>query len=120
MKTEKRILIAYGFPYSSDGKESACNAGDLGSIPGSGRSPGEENGNPFPGKFHRQRSLAGYSLWGCRELDRTKQLTHTTSIHIFLATILSSFFVIKYSALILNTHQGNFYLNYDQKKMGFF
>ena len=31
----------------SDGKESACNAGDLGSIPGSGRSPGEENGNPF-------------------------------------------------------------------------
>ena len=47
MKTEKRILIAYGFPYSSDGKESACNAGDLGSIPGSGRSPGEENGNPL-------------------------------------------------------------------------
>ena len=31
----------------SDGKESACNAGDLGSIPGSGRSPGEENGNPL-------------------------------------------------------------------------
>ena len=30
-----------------DGKESACNAGDLGSIPGSGRSPGEGNGNPF-------------------------------------------------------------------------
>ena len=34
-----------GLPYSSDGKESACNAGDLGSIPGSGRSPGEGNGN---------------------------------------------------------------------------
>ena len=34
-------------PYSSDGKESACNAGDLGSIPGSGRSPGEGNGNPL-------------------------------------------------------------------------
>ena len=32
---------------SSDGKESACNAGDLGSIPGSGRSPGEGNGNPL-------------------------------------------------------------------------
>ena len=31
----------------SDGKESACNAGDLGSIPGSGRSPGEGNGNPL-------------------------------------------------------------------------
>ena len=35
------------FPGGSDGKETACNAGDLGSIPGSGRSPGEENGNPL-------------------------------------------------------------------------
>ena len=34
-----------GFPGGSDDKESACNAGDLGSIPGSGRSPGEGNGN---------------------------------------------------------------------------
>ena len=34
-----------GFSGGSDGKESACNAGDLGLIPGSGRSPGEENGN---------------------------------------------------------------------------
>ena len=36
-----------GFPSSSDGKESACNAGDPGSIPGSGRSPGEGNGYPL-------------------------------------------------------------------------
>ena len=36
-----------GFAHSSVGKESACNAGDLGSIPGSGRSPGEGNGNPL-------------------------------------------------------------------------
>ena len=36
-----------GFPGGSDGKESACSVGDLGSIPGSGRSPGEGNGNPF-------------------------------------------------------------------------
>ena len=35
------------FPGSSDGKASACNAGDLGSIPGSGRSPEERNGNPL-------------------------------------------------------------------------
>ena len=34
-----------GFPYSSDSKEHACNAGDPGSIPGSQRSPGEGNGN---------------------------------------------------------------------------
>ena len=37
-----------GFPGSSDGKEPACNAGDPGLIPGSGRSPGERNGNPLP------------------------------------------------------------------------
>ena len=36
-----------GFPGRSVGKESACSAGDLGSIPGSGRSPGEGNGKPF-------------------------------------------------------------------------
>ena len=36
-----------GFPGGSDGKESACNVGNLGSIPGSGRSPGEGNGNPL-------------------------------------------------------------------------
>ena len=35
------------FPGGSDGKESACNEGDLGSIPGSARSPGEGNGNPL-------------------------------------------------------------------------
>ena len=35
------------FPLSSVGKESACNAGDLGSVPGLGRSPGEGNGNPL-------------------------------------------------------------------------
>ena len=36
-----------GFPGGSDGKESACKAGDRGSIPGSGRCPGEENGYPL-------------------------------------------------------------------------
>ena len=36
-----------GFPHRSVGKESACNAGDPGSIPGMGKSPGEGNGNPL-------------------------------------------------------------------------
>ena len=49
----QRVLIyvplgrKQGFPSSSVGKESACNAGDLGLFPGSGRSPGEGNGNPL-------------------------------------------------------------------------
>jgi len=51
-----------GFPGGSYGKESACNAGDLGLIPGSGRYPGEENGYPLlPGEFQGQRKLVSYS-----------------------------------------------------------
>ena len=56
-----------GFPGGSDGKESACNVGDLGLIPGLGRSPGEGNDYPLiflPREFHGQRSLVGYSPWG--------------------------------------------------------
>ena len=40
-------MTSMHLPYSSDDKESACNAGDSGSIPGSGRSSGEGNGNPL-------------------------------------------------------------------------
>ena len=40
-------VLYLGFPGGSDGKESACNTGDPGSIPGSGRSPREGNGNPL-------------------------------------------------------------------------
>ena len=53
-----------GFPGGSDGKESTCNAGDPGSIPGSGRSPGEGNGNPlqYSSLGHpRTESLVGYN-----------------------------------------------------------
>ena len=62
-----------GFPGSSVSKESACNAGDMGSIPRSGRSPGEGNGKPtpvfLPGEFHGQRTLVGYSPRGHKESD---------------------------------------------------
>ena len=40
-------MLPKGFPGGSEVKVSACNAGDLGSIPGLGRSPGERNGNPL-------------------------------------------------------------------------
>ena len=65
-----------GFPSGSDGKESACSAGDLGLIPGLGRSPGEWLPTPvfFPGEFH-ERSLAGYSPWVCKESDTNERLT---------------------------------------------
>ena len=64
-----------GFPGGSDGKETACSAGDLGSVPGSGRSPEEENGNPLQYSClenSMDRSLVGYSLWGRKELDMTE------------------------------------------------
>ena len=49
-KTKKSLpqVTLLGFPAGSDCKESACHAGDLGLIPGSGRYPGEGNGNPNP------------------------------------------------------------------------
>ena len=57
-----------GFPGGLDSKESACNAEDLGSIPGLGRSPGGGHGNPLQYSYlenpHGQRSLAGYIQYG--------------------------------------------------------
>ena len=68
------------FPDGSVGKESTFNAGDagdMGSIPGSGRSPEEGNGNPLQyschKKSHGQRSLADYSPKGHKELDTTEK-----------------------------------------------
>ena len=53
--------MVWGFPGGSDGKASACNAGDLGSIPGSGRSPGEVNGNPL--QYSCLESSMDGTLW---------------------------------------------------------
>ena len=47
LRMKEDLNLPLGFPGGSDGKASAYNAGDLGSIPGSGRSPGEENGYPL-------------------------------------------------------------------------
>ena len=58
-----------GFPGGSDGKESACNAGDLGLIPGSGRSPGEGKGYPL------HYSGLENPMDICKDLDMTELLT---------------------------------------------
>ena len=64
--------------YGSDGQESACNAGDKGSIPGSGRFLGGGHGNPlqysWPGESHGQRSLAGYRPQGRKDLNTAERL----------------------------------------------
>ena len=71
-----------GVSGGSEGEESACNVGDLGSIPGLGRSPGRGHSNPLQCSCmenpHGQRSLVGYSPWGHKESDTTEWLsTHT-------------------------------------------
>ena len=67
--------IAVGFPGGSVVKNLPANAGDAGLIPGQGKFYEVENGNSFqyslPGKSSGQRSLAGYSSWGCKESDTT-------------------------------------------------
>ena len=81
-----------GFPGSLDSEEFACSAGDLSLIPQSGRSPGGGNGNPIQYSClenpHGQRSLVGYSPWGCKELDMTQQ-TKNFSFTVFNNTVLS-------------------------------
>ena len=71
--------VFLGFPGGSDVKESACNVGDLGLIPESGRSPGGGHGNPLQYSClenpHGQRSLADYSSWGCKESDTAERLS---------------------------------------------
>ena len=73
-------LLNLSFPSGSDGKASAYNGGDSGSIPGSGRFSGEGNGNPLqylPGKPHGWRSLVGYRLWGRKQSDMTERLNQS-------------------------------------------
>ena len=66
-------LLKTGFPGGSDGKQSACNARDLGSIPGSERSPGEGNGNPL--QYPCLENPMNYSPCSPKESDMTEKLT---------------------------------------------
>ena len=75
--------VLLGFPGGSAGKECACSVGDLGSIPGLGRSPGEGNSYPLQSSCLRipmDRGAWGCCIpWGLKELDRTERLsTHST------------------------------------------
>ena len=71
----KYLYYSKGLPCSSNSKESACNTGDQGSIPGLGRSPGGGHGNLLQYSClenpHGQRSPVGYSPWGHKELNVT-------------------------------------------------
>ena len=57
----KSVLVILGFPNGSDGRESSCNAGDLGLIPGLGRSPGE--GNSYPLQYSCLKNSMDRGAW---------------------------------------------------------
>ena len=80
LKKNMYVCIYMAFAGGSDGKKSACNVEDPGSVPGSGRSPGEVF---LPGESHGQRSLAGSSPWGRKESDTTERLTLSLFIWIY-------------------------------------
>ena len=71
LEKDLRARLWWGFPDGSDSQESTCSVGDLGSIPGLGRSPGE--GNSYPLQYsclensQGQRTLVGNSPWGRKE-----------------------------------------------------
>ena len=71
-----KLLFSEAVPRWFSGKESTSNTGDVGSIPGLGRSPGEGNDHPLQYSClenpHGQRSLTGYSPWGHKESDTTE------------------------------------------------
>ena len=65
--------VFLGFPYGLAGEESACNAGDLGSIPGLRRSPGEGKGYPL--QYSGLKNSMDYTAYGVAESDTTEQLS---------------------------------------------
>ena len=86
-------------------KETACGVGDLGLIPGLGRSPKERNEllPPvfLPGEFQGQKSLASYTPWGHKGSDTTEQLIHTQQcdtqqkFHRFYTFSMISLYIFK-------------------------
>ena len=76
----KLIMTILGFSGGSDGTESACNAGELGLIPGSGRPPGEGNGNPLQYSCLEKPTVRGAwraTVYRAADSDTTVVTEHT-------------------------------------------
>ena len=90
-------------------KDPPANARDVGLIPGSGKCPCRRKWQPtpvfLPGESHGQRSLAGYSPWGCKELDTTEQLSVYTHTHTHTHT--HAHINIPQGHRHINPHQNN-------------
>ena len=99
-----RRFVFENFPGSSDGKEQACNAGDPGSIPGSERPPGEENGNTR--QYSCPENPRDTGAWwatvhgvACKESDDSvRWLSH---FHIYFKTVTNNFYFYVFQAVNL-------------------
>ena len=80
--------LRLGFPFGSAGKESACNAGDLGSIPGLGISPGEEKGYPL--QYSGLENSMNYTVHGV-----AKGCTRLSNFH-FQCIIMAALSVLSH------------------------
>ena len=80
------FFLLKGFPDISVGKESACNAGDLGSIPGSGKSPGERDGYPL--QYSGLENSVDFTVFGVAKWQTRLSDFH---FHLRLNNILSYF-----------------------------
>ena len=95
------------FPCGSVGKESACNAGDLGLIPGLRRSPGEQKGYPLQ---YSGLENSMDSPWGRKELDMTEQL----SLSLFTFNMCSTLTIARlYCKCIAHINSFQAYSNSD-------
>ena len=96
------LSFAWGFSGGSEGKGSAWNAGDLGLIPGSGRSPGEGNGNPLSVLAWRipgTGSLVGCCLWVAQSWTQLKRLSSSSSSRRETNTFTLSFAYLFYEVI---------------------
>ena len=86
-KIARFLLNTMDFPHGSDGKESTCNAGDLSSIPGSGRSPEEGNSNRL--QYSCLENFMDRGAWWAKVHGFAKSWTRLSNFHSFLSTMLT-------------------------------
>ena len=95
------VYVYMGFPSGSDGKASTCNAADLGSIPGPGRSPGEEIGYPL--QYSCLENLMNRKVWWARVHGVTKSWTQLSNQHLCVCVCIYIYVLYIYICFI-HTH----------------